>query len=945
MLKKYLSVIYALSFVLTSCVNEIKTGSYREADILTFVASFDTTATKAQLHPGETSSRIEWRKNDQVGVFTGGKNVLYKATSSGWTTTLVTEQTDVPTSGRYYSVFPYNSTSELNGSTISTVLPSEQTAIEGNFTTHLAVATSTTTAFAYKNVCALVKVNISSDNVTKVIFEGNSSEQVSGGINVEVSSTPSWSGISGAASTSVTLLPQDAATLKQGDYYFAVLPQTFEKGFKVTAYKGESATVVRNVTSKITIERCQIVGGKPFGINGQGTQASPYILTKAQDLVDMRSLAKLNDETWFEMGADIDMAKVDSWIPVNYDQNYTRKIHFDGKGYTISNFTCNFNQYPSLFGVLYGSCVNLKVLNAKIQGTCSAGIIGGYCGTTNKPATVSDVYIEGTVHSTADRVGGFAGVAVCATFTNCSGRVSVSSAKTDVGGFVGKIQGECSFTDCWVNSKVSSTATTKQRCGGFAGWVSGTTVTFTRCTVRGGSTITDNSSITSATPQNTGGFMAYAGSSIETVVDNCSSTCEINSANGKNIGGLIGLAGTGKVTVKNSRVSGGTINAHSYAGGLIGTQETAATVNVTNSYSCADINAVSTAGCIVGSITGNATISDSYYNGIFSLSPYTGTMVGQVNSGTVNLENLWTHTTISEGLTCHVFNACDKSTGSYSGSEENQIVQVLEIDLNNSRYGLDYYYHGKAPGETPTITNTDVFTSYQAEGKNPVVSVNGGYEPPSTFVRTKGITYSAIPNETVMKSGVLQWKNDAGFYFNGNTVMIENVGISHRDKTIAQQREHYANRAETWDNMVSSAPMLIDNYDPVGERFINRLTGLDRDLTSEEMSTYNSEDPINHQGVRHPRTIYALTADNHLLLMVVNGRFSGKSAGMSAKECTRFIKRHFNPQYAINMDGGGSSTMNIKGEVVNYPTDNKTFDHSGVRKLCGHLVITDSQLQ
>ena len=46
-------------------------------------------------------------------------------------------------------------------------------------------------------------------------------------------------------------------------------------------------------------------------------------------------------------------------------------------------------------------------------------------------------------------------------------------------------------------------------------------------------------------------------------------------------------------------------------------------------------------------------------------------------------------------------------------------------------------------------------------------------------------------------------------------------------------------------------------------------------------------------------------------MIVVDGR-SDNAAGMIAKELTSFIKKHLNPQWALNMDGGGSSAMYIK---------------------------------
>ena len=70
---------------------------------------------------------------------------------------------------------------------------------------------------------------------------------------------------------------------------------------------------------------------------------------------------------------------------------------------------------------------------------------------------------------------------------------------------------------------------------------------------------------------------------------------------------------------------------------------------------------------------------------------------------------------------------------------------------------------------------------------------------------------------------------------------------------------------------------------------------------------------------------------------------------MSAKEVTEFLCEYFNPRYALNMDGGGSTTMYIKGsgesltDVVNYPTDNNRYDHYGQRRVSTHFLIKKKQ--
>jgi exopolysaccharide biosynthesis protein len=92
---------------------------------------------------------------------------------------------------------------------------------------------------------------------------------------------------------------------------------------------------------------------------------------------------------------------------------------------------------------------------------------------------------------------------------------------------------------------------------------------------------------------------------------------------------------------------------------------------------------------------------------------------------------------------------------------------------------------------------------------------------------------------------------------------------------------------------------------------------------------------------RHPRTAVGKKADGTILLFVVDGRFS-QSAGMSIPELQKTL-RWLGCVDAINLDGGGSSTMYIKDEpdkgIVNYPSDNKKFDHEGEREVANTLLL------
>ena len=72
---------------------------------------------------------------------------------------------------------------------------------------------------------------------------------------------------------------------------------------------------------------------------------------------------------------------------------------------------------------------------------------------------------------------------------------------------------------------------------------------------------------------------------------------------------------------------------------------------------------------------------------------------------------------------------------------------------------------------------------------------------------------------------------------------------------------------------------------------------------------------------RHPRTGIGLTG-KQLFLVTVDGRQPGYSAGMTLREfATLFVS--LGCTEAMNLDGGGSTTMVIRGQVVNSPSDGR----------------------
>jgi hypothetical protein len=71
---------------------------------------------------------------------------------------------------------------------------------------------------------------------------------------------------------------------------------------------------------------------------------------------------------------------------------------------------------------------------------------------------------------------------------------------------------------------------------------------------------------------------------------------------------------------------------------------------------------------------------------------------------------------------------------------------------------------------------------------------------------------------------------------------------------------------------------------------------------------------------RHPRTAVGIRADGRILLVTVDGRQPELSVGMTIAELTALLLE-LGAVEAVNMDGGGSTTMVVRGRVVNSPSD------------------------
>ncbi|WP_428660768.1 phosphodiester glycosidase family protein [Runella sp.] len=234
----------------------------------------------------------------------------------------------------------------------------------------------------------------------------------------------------------------------------------------------------------------------------------------------------------------------------------------------------------------------------------------------------------------------------------------------------------------------------------------------------------------------------------------------------------------------------------------------------------------------------------------------------------------------------------------------NQSINILEIPVKNRRHRWavitadSLEKKDKAKGQLRP-------TSTLAKEHNALVAINGGFFDVKNggsvdFIKVNG----KIVDTTRIKKG-----QKAAFHGQAAIVVHRNrLHILKGQPTVGWEY------TLPYRDVMLAGPLLM-------------LNGTDEVLPK---NAFNDN--------RHPRSCACVTNTKKVLLITVDGR-SAESYGMNLAELT-FLARQLGCRDALNLDGGGSTTLWIDGKgVVNYPSDNKKFDHEGERAVSNALVL------
>ncbi|HNT36905.1 MAG TPA: phosphodiester glycosidase family protein, partial [bacterium] len=204
-----------------------------------------------------------------------------------------------------------------------------------------------------------------------------------------------------------------------------------------------------------------------------------------------------------------------------------------------------------------------------------------------------------------------------------------------------------------------------------------------------------------------------------------------------------------------------------------------------------------------------------------------------------------------------------------------QTVSYLDVDLNNPNVSVQFPYLPSSRQRTSAMIPSQFSGS--------VGGING------TYFDTSGtgghVTYLRVNGSVIPPGGSLfsPWGYEGALALNASDVAsIQRIPSG-----------GWANNVTHPDIMACGPLLIVDGTIPSAY-----LTSIGSHCTS-----------------RHPRSAVGITADYHLILLVADGR-TEMADGMTCEELAQVMAQLGCPN-ALNLDGGGSSTLWGAGEQYN----------------------------
>lgn len=297
---------------------------------------------------------------------------------------------------------------------------------------------------------------------------------------------------------------------------------------------------------------------------------------------------------------------------------------------------------------------------------------------------------------------------------------------------------------------------------------------------------------------------------------------------------------------------------------------------LTRTYASAQNSEVNTSG--ISAISANET---SYQKTSSTGTPETGTASVQTSGGTSSVDlSSW-----SDVRTVGTYNSDNYSVTVYSFRDNNTTVYAADVSVNsvsNLRSAFANETYGR---------NVTEKTSSMAQDVSAVLAINGDY-------------YGARQSGIVIRNGKLYRDT----YSSGDEILcLYKTG----EMKVVKASEVSA------EDLVSQGVWQAWSFGP--------------GLTDNGQITVSQNEEVGKAMASNPRTAIGMIDKGHYVFVVSDGRTS-ESTGLSLYQLAQVIQK-LGATVSYNLDGGGSSTMVFKGQVINNPTTNGRISERSVSDM------------
>lgn len=194
--------------------------------------------------------KSSWLAGDAINVFFGASESSKFVCQASGEIAQFKGSIDVVTGGgegltddtSLWGVYPYDSNTSCDGTTITLSLPSNQQAKADSFADDLfpTIACSQNFYLSFYNVCGSFRFTVTNTDIVKVTVKGNNGENIAGKARVSMNERPEVSAVINPVQE-ITMSAPDGECFEVGKtYYFALYPTNFQSGFTMTFYKETS---------------------------------------------------------------------------------------------------------------------------------------------------------------------------------------------------------------------------------------------------------------------------------------------------------------------------------------------------------------------------------------------------------------------------------------------------------------------------------------------------------------------------------------------------------------------------------------------------------------------------------------------------------------------------------------------------------------------------------